>query len=151
MIRLILIGVWASLITVAANYGATYLRQANADKEAAAPAPVVETRKTKEINVPKIRDGVVKGYVVMQFSYVVDPSAMKKTPLSPDAFVVDEAFRYIYDDDSIDFARLEKVNLRKVAESVVKRVNARLKAEVLSDIAFDEFTFVAYSEAKSPT
>lgn len=150
MIRLILIGVWASLITIASNYGALYFRQAYANKEAAAPAPVLETRKTKEINVPKVRDGVVKGYVVMQFSYIVDAAALKKAPLSPDAFVADAAFRYIYDDESIDFARLEKVDLHALAASIVKNVNARLKADVLTDIAFQEFTFMAYTDAKPP-
>jgi hypothetical protein len=151
VIRLILIGVWASLITIASNYGAAYFRQAYFSKEATAPAPVLETRKIKELNVPKLRDGVVKGYVVLRFSYIVDTAALKKAPLSPDAFVVDEAFRYIYDDESIDFARLEKVDLRALAASIVKNVNARLKAEVVTDIAFDEFTFMGYTEAKPPT
>jgi hypothetical protein len=149
VIRLVLIGIWASLITIASNYGAAYFRQAHASKEAAAPAPELETRKTKEINVPKIRDGVVKGYVVMQFSYVLDASVLKKSSFSPDAFVVDEAFRHIYDDESIDFSHLEKVNLRALAEDIVKKANARFKAQVVTDIAFQEFTFVASPEVKS--
>lgn len=150
MIRLILVGIWASLMTIASNYAVTYFRQEPFKKEAAAPAPVLETRKTKEINVPKILDGAVKGYVVMQFSYVVDLAALKKTPLSPDAFVVDEAFRSIYDDDKIDFMRLEKVDLHALAQSIIKNANARLKADVLTDIAFQELAFMSYSESKPP-
>lgn len=150
MIRLILVGMWASLMTIASYYAIAHFRQEHTKKEAAAPAPLLETRKTKEINVPKIRDGAVKGYVVMQFSYVVDVAAMKKTPLSPDAFVVDEAFRSIYDDDKIDFMRLEKVDLSALSQSIIKSVNARLKADVLTDVAFHEFTFMSYSESKPP-
>jgi hypothetical protein len=150
VIRLILMGVWASLITIASSFAAIHFRQAYANKDPGAPPPALETRKTKEINVPKVRDGVVKGYVIMQFSYVVDFTASKKTPLSPDPFVVDEAFRQIYDDDSIDFAHLEKVDLHALAQSIVRNANVRLKTDVLTDIAFHEFTFMPYAEAKPP-
>ncbi|HTV32199.1 MAG TPA: hypothetical protein VME69_03730 [Methylocella sp.] len=147
MIRLILIGMWASLITITSSYGVTYFRQMQAKKAAAAASSTLETRKTKEINVPKVRDGAVKGYVVMQFSYVIDVALLKSPSVSPDAFVVDEAFRYIYDDDSIDFRHLEKVDLHALAATVVMNVNARLKAEILKDIAFDEFTFMPSRES----
>jgi len=150
VIRLILVCIWASLMTIASSYAITYFRQEHAKKEVAGPPPLLETRKTKEINVPKIRDGAVRGYVVMQFSYVVDLAAMKKTPISPDAFVIDEAFRSIYNDDKIDFMRLEKVDIHALAEHIIKNVNARLKANVLTDIAFHEFTFMAYAESKAP-
>ena len=147
MIRLILIGMWASLITIASSYGVNYIRREQEKGTVAAATPPLETRKTKEINVPKVRDGVVKGYVVMQFSYVVDVAAMKSSSISPDAFVVDEAFRYVYNDDSIDFKRLEKVDLHALAATVIKNVNARLRAEILKDIAFDEFTFMPFKES----
>ena len=44
--------------------------------------PRSETRKTKEINMPIIRDGAVKGYVVTQLSYVVDVAVAKKLPVA---------------------------------------------------------------------
>jgi hypothetical protein len=56
--------------------------------------------------VPIIRDGTVKGYVVAQFSYVVDLAVVKTLPVPPEAIFVDEGFRYIYNDEKIDFTHM---------------------------------------------
>ena len=149
MIRIIMIGFWACLTTLAAGYATTHFR-AMATHPAVAEATVPkELKKTKEFNVPKIRDGVVKGYVVAQLSYVVDNAAAAKAPLPPDAFIVDEAFRYVYDDPSIDFDHLETFDLTKLTKTLIKNVNARLGADVITDIGIQEFTFLTVAQAKA--
>jgi hypothetical protein len=148
MIKIILIGFWACLMTLAAGYAVSHFREAAAKPEVAASEPNREARKTKEINVPKIRDGAVKGYIVAQLSYVVDPAALKKSPVPPDAFLVDEAFRYIYNDTTIDFDHLGAFDLDKMRKALLKSVNARLNAEVVTDIGIQEFTFLSATQAK---
>jgi hypothetical protein len=149
MIKIILVGFWACLTTLAAGYAMNHLREAAARQPVAAVAtPVREFKKTKEIDVPKIRDGVVKGYIVVQLSYVVDDNAQKKTPLPPDPFIVDEAFRYIYDDNTIDFDHLDAFDLAKMTKALIKNVNARLNAEVVVDMGIQEFTFLSAAQAK---
>jgi hypothetical protein len=148
MIRIIMIGFWACLTTLAAVYATTHFRAMAAHPAVEAKAPT-ELKKTKEFNVPKIRDGVVKGYIVAQLSYVVDNSAAAKAPLPPDAFIVDEAFRYVYDDPSIDFDHLETFDLTKMTKALVKKVNARLGADVITDIGIQEFTFLTVAQAKA--
>jgi hypothetical protein len=149
MIRLILVGFWACLTTLAAGYAVNHVRESMARPAVeAAAAPNKEAKKTREINVPKIRDGVVKGYVVAQFSYVLNPEAEKKVPVSPDSFIVDEAFRYIYDDMTIDFDHLENFDLDKMVKALIKNVNARLDAPVLTDVGVQEFTFLSTTQAK---
>ena len=109
---------------------------------------VLETHKTREINIPKIRNGAIQGYAVTQLSYVVDSAVEKKAGVPAEVFVADETFRLIYDDEAIDFNKLEKVDLNALARSLVKNVNARLRAEVVKDIAFQEFTFLPFSESR---
>ncbi len=149
MIKTLVVGLWACLITLAAAYGVQRVMLAKAN----APPPVVssnlETRKSKEINVPVIRDGVVKGYVVAQFSYVVDLAVAKKLPVDPEPFVIDEAFRYLFDDDKIDFARLEKIDLDKMLQTLISRANARTKSTVIQDMGVIECNFVLNAEAKT--
>jgi len=111
-------------------------------------AAASETRKTKEINVPIIRDGGVKGFVVLQLSYVVDLREAKKLPVEPDPFVVDEAFRYIFDDDKIDFTHLDKIELDKMIRALIFRVNTRTKSQVISDMGVLECNFLLNAEAK---
>lgn len=78
MIRIILVGFWACLTTLAAGYAVSHLREATTKPQVVVSDTTQEAKKTREINVPKIRDGVVKGYIVAQLSYVVDPAALKK-------------------------------------------------------------------------
>ncbi len=84
-----------------------------------------------------------------QLSYVVDSVVEKKTGVPSDVFVADETVRLIYDDESIDFTQLEKVDLNALARSLVKNVNMRLKAEVVKDVAIQEFTFLPFAESKA--
>jgi hypothetical protein len=126
----------------------SHLREAATKPAVAVAEPTREARKTKEINVPKIRDGAVKGYIVAQLSYVVDPAALKKSPVPPDPFLVDEAFRYIYDDKAIDFDHLDTFDINKMTATVMKNVNARLNADVVVDVGIQELTFLTTAQAK---
>ncbi len=148
MIKIILVGFWACLITLTAGYAMSHLREAGPKSPIAADASPRELKKTKEINVPKIRDGAVKGYIVAQLSYVVDSAAVKKNPLPPDAFIVDETFRYIYDDATIDFDHLDTFDLNKMTKALIKNVNARLNADIVVDMGIQEFTFLSNAQAK---
>ncbi len=149
MMKTVFIGLWACLITVAASYGMTSVMQARANREAQPPVAASQVRKTKEINIPIIRDGAVKGYVVTQLSYVVDLVVEQKLATPPDVFIVDEAFRYIYSDEKIDFAHLEKVELDKMTRALIPKVNARMKADVVTEMGILECNFFLAAEAKS--
>jgi hypothetical protein len=150
MIRIIMIGFWACLATLAAGYAMTHVRAMEAKPAVAAAdaAAAHEMKKTKEIDVPKIRDGAVKGYIVAQFSYVVDDALAKAAPISPDDYIVEEAFQYIFSDPEIDFDHLETFDLKKMTDALTKAVNARLKAEVVSSIGIQQFSFLTATQAK---
>jgi len=149
MIKIILVGFWACLTTLAAGYATTHVREFLARPPAVvASTTTQDSRKTKEINVPKIRDGAVKGYIVVELSYIVDTNAMKKSPVPPDAFVVDEAFRYLYDDATIDVDHLETFDINKMTKTLVKNVNARMNVDAVVDMGIQEFTFLSAAQSK---
>ncbi len=97
---------------------------------------------------PRSGTGSSRGISSLQLSYVVDSAAVKKNPLPPDAFIVDEAFRYIYDDNTIDFDHLDAFDLNKMTKALIKNVNARLNADVVVDMGIQEFTFLSAAQAK---
>jgi hypothetical protein len=107
MIRAIVIGLLASAATVTAEIGARQLLVLREERAAASPQRQTEARKTHEINVPRIKNGSVTGYAVMLLSYTVDLAALKTAAMAPDSILVDEAFRYVYNDDTIDFDHLD--------------------------------------------
>ena len=149
MIKSALIAIWACAVMFGASVEVGAFLKTRAQATPAADSASSETRKTKEINVPIIRDGGVKGFVVLQLSYVVDLVEAKKLPVEPDPFVVDEAFRYIFDDDKIDFTHLDKIELDKMLSALIFRVNTRTKSQVITDMGVIECNFLLNSEAKN--
>ena len=113
----------------------------NDSRVAAAITHATETRKTHEINVPRIKDGVVKGYAVMLLSYTVDLAAVKAAEMNPDPILADEAFRYVYNDDTIDFDHLDRFDFTNMGKALIRSVNARVKSAALVDVAVQEFTY----------
>jgi hypothetical protein len=149
MMKGLSIGLWACVVTVAASHGMASLMQARASRPAQAPVAASEVRKTKEINVPIIRDGAVKGYLVTQLSYVVDLAVEKKLATPPDAFVVDETFRYVYTDEKIDFTHLDKLELEKMTRDLIQKVNSRMKADVITEMGIQECNFFLAADTKN--
>jgi hypothetical protein len=149
MIKTLFVAIWSCLVMVGAGFGANYVMKMQSAKEAAKHEEAgFETRKTRELNVPIIRDGAVKGYVVVQLNYVVDLAIAKKLPTPPEAFVVDETFQYIYGDEKIDFAHLDRVDIGKMTETLIQRINTRLRSNVVTDMGVAEFNFLVNSEGK---
>lgn len=148
MIRVIVIGLLAAAATVTAELGARQLIVVIDDRVAAGPKRETEARKTHEINVPRIKDGVIKGYAVMLLSYTVDVSALKTAEMAPDSVLVDEAFRYVYNDDTIDFDHIDRFDFARMSKALIRVVNERVKGEALIDVGVQEFTYAPMSDTR---
>ena len=148
MIKAVVIGLAASAAAIAAQVGTDKVLAMREARSAASTGRTTETRKTHEINVPRIKDGAVKGYAVMLLSYTVDLGALKTAAMAPDSILVDEAFRYVYDDDTIDFDHLDRFDLAKMSKALIRAVNARVKADAVVDIGVQEFTYAPISDTR---
>jgi hypothetical protein len=148
MMKAVLVGVAAVVSLIVGQMGAdTFLAMRQARSTAAATR-TTEARKTHEINVPRIKDGAIKGYAVMLLSYTVDLSALKTAAMAPDSILVDEAFRYVYDDDTIDFDHLDRFDVAKMSKAITTAVNERVKGDVAVDVGVQEFTYAPISDTR---
>jgi hypothetical protein len=139
MLKAILIGLVAAAATIGAEMGTDQFLALRHARPISANA--TESRKTREINVPRIKDGAVKGYAVMLLSYAVDLKALKAASMAPDSILVDEAFRYVYSDDTMDFDHLDRVDFAKMSKALAHAVNTRVNAGVVVDIGVQEFSY----------
>jgi hypothetical protein len=146
MIRSLLIAVVVLAGAVVGSIGAHQAIVFNEHRAAAAVVRATESRKTREINVPRIKDGVVRGYAVLILSYTVDTAALKTAEMAPEPILVDEAFRYVYGDDTIDFDHLDRLDFATMTKALTRAVNARVKAEALVDVGVQEFTYALISD-----
>jgi hypothetical protein len=148
MMKAMLVGVAAVASMIVGEIGADKVLAVRQTRSTAATR-TTEARKTHEINVPRIKDGAIKGYAVMLLSYTVDLSALKTAAIAPpDSIVVDEAFRYVYNDDTIDFDHLDRFDFAKMSKALVGAINARVKSDVVVDVGVQEFTYEPVSEIR---
>jgi hypothetical protein len=148
MIKGVLLGAVTAAAVIAGEMGADQVLAMRQARPTAAATRTTEARKTHEINVPRIKDGAIKGYAVMLLSYTVDLSALKTAMIAPDSILVDEAFRYVYNDDTIDFDHLDRFDFAKMSKALVGTINARVKSEVIVDVGVQEFTYEPVSEIR---
>jgi hypothetical protein len=149
MLKLVLIGVWACVMTLASTYAASTWKAAQAAKaKEGAPAHAIQFLKTREFTVPKIADGAIQGYIITQLTFSVDADVAKTVDAPPEAFLLDEAFRAIYVDDAIDFNNLKKFDLQKFGKNLVATVNARMNAPILKEVLIPEFNYMTKADMK---
>jgi hypothetical protein len=150
MIKTLLVAIWCCAALLGANFGATFVMKMQTRKDVAPENLAFETRKSRELSIPIIRDGGVKGYVVVQLNYVVDLEAAKKLQAPPEAFVVDETFQLVYGDEKIDFSHLDRLDLGRMTETLIQRVNTRLRTNVITDMGVISMNFLVNSDGTSP-
>ena len=140
--KIVLIGLWVVLVALGSAYGvAIYLPQAAAAKADAAPK--LQYQKTRVINVPLIADGVVQGFMAMQFVYTIDGEALKLLQIPPEVYLLDEAFRTIYTDKSLDFRNLERYDLTKFTAHLVESTNTHIGQPLIKDVLIQNFSYIS--------
>jgi hypothetical protein len=150
MIRLLAMALWASLCAVLASTAATQWqasRAAPAALGAGKSARTYEFKKTRVINVPVISDGALEGYVIVQFLYAIDARAAETLTVSPDAFLMDQAFRTLYGDPKLDFRHLEKYDMATLTGDLKTLLNARLGEGMVSEVLIQDFSYMTKEQA----
>ncbi len=67
---------------------------------------------------------------------------MKKLSVKADTVVLDEAFKAIYSEDTLDFRKLAQQDLPGLAKRIVEGSNKRFGASIIEDIFVQEFNYV---------
>lgn len=149
MIRTFLVALVAALASLGSSYAVgRYVAARRAAPHEAHAEAAVEQKKTRIINVPILAKGQVQGYVVAQFLYSVDVAAMHKTAASPEPYILDEAFRMIYGDERLDFAKLKRVDLGKFTAELRLRVAKRLGSDAIREILVQDFNYVSKDDIR---
>ncbi|GJD87520.1 hypothetical protein BHAOGJBA_1024 [Methylobacterium hispanicum] len=147
--KVLVTGLWICAVTIASCYGAVTWGGGLFAKKTEAYLEGLQYQKLAPINIPMIADGRVQGYVIAVLVFTADARLMHTLPVPPNAFVVDEAFRQIYADPSLDFRKLAKYDITRRLAEVRSAVNGRLGAEVVKDVLVDEMNFVPKREVRS--
>jgi hypothetical protein len=149
MMKLLITGIWACLVTVGTSFGISYWKETAAALPAKQDQPEgLVYEKIKVINVPMIADGSVQGYIVTQLVFTANAKVLRQLPVPPEPFVVDEAFRMIYGDQKLDFKNLGRYDLTQFAQTVRAQVNKRLQTEALQEVLVQDFNYVSKDQIR---
>lgn len=151
MIKLIIAGLWACIVTLAASYAAVSWQAGHAAHEAEPERLYggLETVRTRMISVPVIRSGAIQGYVMAQFSFTGNASVLKRLTLKADVVVLDEAFKAIYSEDALDFRDMKKQDLSGLIKSIVEGSNQRFGTRIIEDVFIHELSYVTKDGIRS--
>lgn len=151
MTRLLLAGVWASIVSLVAAFGVMHWQKSMGLPTAGDGELKVEEYRTKAINVPIIGAGTIQGYIVAQFVFTVDSSALAKMPIDPEVYVLDEAFKTIYAGEQVNFQNMKKQDLPALAKRLGDNVNKRLGLEIVRDVLIDQLSYIPKKDMRGGT
>ena len=103
----------------------------------------------RAVNVPMIANGALQGYVVAKLVFTADTDALARLSVPPHPFLVDEAFRRLYSDTSLDFTQLERYDLDSLTEELRMAANNRIGDDVIQDVLVEEFNYFAKDDVLS--
>jgi hypothetical protein len=150
MIKLLATGIWASLVTLATTFGILQMQKSKAAQAVAGSDIKLQEFRTKAINVPIIGTGVIQGYMVAQFVFTVDATALEKVSVSPEVYLLDEAFKTIYAGEQVNFQNMKKQDLPVLAKKIGEGVNKRLGVAMVQDVLIDQLSYIPKKDVRGP-
>lgn len=149
MAKVIVFAIWSALVVTISGYGGVYLivrdeKQINGITK----KTNLEIFKTKTINVPVVRSSKVDGYLLVQFAYSAPAKQKGDGRVSPEVYILDEAFRVIYADGKKIAKDMEKYDLKKLTKELLRRTRLRTGEKRVKEIFVQKFNFVAIADVR---
>lgn len=148
MIRLLIVGVWAVVITVGAGYAGATLRM-NAPDDEGPRFEGLRYSSVPTLSVPVVENGSVSGYVVVRMVYTADAAVLRSLVGPPDSFIADEVFRSLYGSAQTRFGQLRRIDLETFTSNVREKVNARMGGDIIRDLLVDGINYVDLSNPEA--
>ncbi|WP_082837219.1 hypothetical protein [Labrenzia sp. OB1] len=143
MMKILIAGIWMAASLLVSGYAtAQYIAsQKRVDVNGEATFVGLDYETVKPVNVPILFEGALQGYVVAKLVFTADAEVLRRLPVPPHPFLVDEAFRVLYSDSRLDFRNLERYDLDAFTEDLKQKTNARLGSSVIRDVLVEELNY----------
>ncbi len=144
MIQVIAAGVWAVIIFAAANiFVPSLLGGDEKNVEVADKAELMSV--TIQSNVPTIKDGEVRGFIISNLIVQLDESVVHGDATQAEQFLKHEIFEAIYGAPGDAFIDPKKEDLVQFTKALLPSINNRLGKGAVQDLLIQEMYFVPLS------
>lgn len=150
MIKLILVGAWVCVVTLASVY---FSIQVATKKDEPPPPPGLlggyETIRGEITSIPVISDGAVQGYFLTRLSFTVDKVKASLLAIPPEQLVNDVLYSQLVGNQVIDFASMKTFDLEKFRSEIKLALNTRIGEEIFHDIIIDQIDYLSKDDIRS--
>lgn len=148
MIQSLLLGLLAALSALAGTWISDNVDLFSKKPADTATKGAYQVKKAGTLNIPILRQGVLRGYIVIKLAYGTEGSVTDMDGQTLEALVQDEVFRTLYSDTSINPLKLDQFDLTGLTKQLSERIRARVSSDAFKDILISEFTFVPTATSK---
>jgi hypothetical protein len=148
MIKFVITGVWACVVTLGAVYGSVWMATRPAPDPAAAQKAQQEYVKGESINIPVLANDQVTGYFLTKISFMMEKDKAKdlKAPLTE--LTTDELFSLLVGNKMIDVSHLSSFNLPAFRDDIKKNMNERLGGEYIDSVLVEQLDYLSKDEVR---
>ncbi|MDY6960370.1 MAG: hypothetical protein V7774_04220 [Pseudorhizobium pelagicum] len=150
MLKLLLTGLWVCIVTLAAVYFSVQM--------SAPPPPVDEEAAKKEafelvrgeaLTIPVISDGMVTGYFLGRFSFMMDKEKIKGVDLPMTELTTDELFTLLVGDKMIDLGNPGAFDLETFRTRIKDDMNHHLGEGMISEVLVEQLDFMSKEDIRT--
>ncbi|HEV7433805.1 MAG TPA: hypothetical protein VGO22_02865 [Pseudorhizobium sp.] len=150
MLKLLLTGLWVCLVTL----GAVYMSV----QWSAPPPPVDEDAARKEalqlvrgesLTIPVISDGMVTGYFLGRFSFMMDKEKIKGVDLPMTEFTTDQLYTLLVGDEMIDLGNPGAFELETFRTRLKDDLNRRLGEGMVAEVLVEQLDFLSKEDIRT--
>ncbi|MGG7516296.1 hypothetical protein ACQ3G6_00230 [Allorhizobium undicola] len=147
MVKIVIAGIWACIVTLVAVYFSVQLATKPAPVETA-KAPPTEVVRGEAITIPYLEDGGVKGYFLGRFSFVVEKDKAHAAPLQVSDILTDQLFTALVGNRMIDLSSPKRLDIEQFREGIRTGINKRLGDEVVQSVLIEQLDFLAKEDLR---
>ncbi|MFN3546967.1 MAG: hypothetical protein ACK4U0_05700 [Mesorhizobium sp.] len=108
----------------------------------------LEFVKTDMLSVPVVQEGAVKGYFLSKLVYAADVEKLKRLALPIDTLLVDEVYTFLFSNPSIDFSRVEGVDLNAMRNGLKDSINRRVGDDLIYEIMVEQVDYLTKEQIR---
>lgn len=149
MVKIVIAGVWACIVTLVAVYFSVQMATAPAAvDDGAAKKPALELVRGESITVPVFENGSVKGYFLGRFSFMVQKDKAEMMKMSATPFMTDELFTLLVGNKLIDMSKAVKLDVDGFRNTIKTDINKRAGEELVSEVLVEQLDYLGKEEAR---
>lgn len=146
MFRAIAVGFWAVILVAGSAYYFSVMAGAGKDGEAQSQAHY-DLYTLDTMSVPIIRNNEIRGYVLIEAVFSINPDVSSKLPFPVEYQIRDAVYEALFTDRELDIFQLDKLDTRLEKEKIRQTANAKYP-DLVGDIKLQYFDFMSKDEVR---